>query len=121
MNATPPHIPETLLILDLETTGLSPEKHHCIELGAVLFSVSLRTTLSQVSTLLPVDKNPAQWVNKISARASQRPQPWQQTLKLFEMMAQQADLAVAQRQLWIRTPGSGGNISVGMSLLEIIM
>ena len=88
-------VPETLLILDLETTGLSPKTHHCLELGAVLFSVSLRTTLGQVSTLFPVDKNPAQRINRISPEASQRPQPWEQTLDLFQVMAQHADVAVA--------------------------
>lgn len=92
--AQPPSL-ETLLILDVETTGLSPEKHRCIELGAVLFSVSLRTTLSQVSMLFPVDKNPAQRINRISPEASQRPQPWQQTLELFQVMTQHADVAVA--------------------------
>lgn len=91
---TPP-LPETLLILDVETTGFSPEKDRCIELGAVLFSVSLRTTLSQVSMLFPVDKNPAQRINRISPEASQRPQPWQQTLELFQVMAQHADVVVA--------------------------
>lgn len=95
MTTTSPPLPETLLILDLETTGLSPEKDHCIELGAVLFSVSLRATLSQVSTLFPVDKNPAQRINRISPKASQRPQPWEQTLELFQVMTQHADVAVA--------------------------
>ena len=95
MTTTRPPSLETLLILDLETTGLSPEQHRCIELGAVLFSVSLRTTLSQVSTLFPVDRNPAQWINRISPEASQRPQPWQQTLELFQVMVQYADVAVA--------------------------
>ena len=95
MTATQPPSLETLLIVDVETTGLSPEKHRCIELGAVLFSVSLRTTLSQVSMLFPVDKNPAQRINRISPEASQRPQPWQQTLELFQVMTQHADVAVA--------------------------
>ena len=95
MTATQQPSLETLLILDLETTGFSPEKHRCIELGAVLFSVSLRTTLSQVSMLFPVDQNPAQRINRISPEASQRPQPWQQTLELFQVMAQHADAAVA--------------------------
>ena len=95
MTATQPPSLETLLILDLETTGFSPEKHRCIELGAVLFSVSLRTTLSQVSMLFPVDQNPAQRINRISPEASQRPQPWRQTLELFQVMAQYADAAVA--------------------------
>jgi len=101
MTATQQPSLETLLILDLETTGFSPEKHRCIELGAVLFSVSLRTTLSQVSMLFPVDQNPAQRINSISPEASQRPQPWQQTLELFQVMAQHADAAVAHPcQLW---------------------
>ena len=78
MTTPSPLPPKILLILDLETTGLSPEKYRCIELGAVLFSVSMRTILSQVSTLFPVDKNPAQRINRISPEASQRPQPWQQ-------------------------------------------
>ena len=95
MTATQPPSLETLLILDVETTGFSPEKHRCIELGAVLFSVSLRTTLSQVSMLFPVDRNPAQRINRIAPEASQRPQPWRQTLELFQVMAQHADAAVA--------------------------
>lgn len=95
MTTTRPPSLETLLILDLETTGLSPEKHRCIELGAVLFSVSLRTTLSQVSMLFPVDQNSAQRINRISPEASQRPQPWEQALELFQSMAQHADVAVA--------------------------
>ena len=108
MTTTRPPSLETLLILDLETTGFSPEKHHCIELGAVLFSVSLRTTLSQVSTLFPVDRNPAQPINRISPEASQRPQPWEQTLELFQVMAQHADVAVAHNvsfdRRWFGSP-----------------
>ena len=95
MTTTRPPSLETLLILDLETTGFSPEKHRCIELGAVLFSVSLRTTLSQVSMLFPVAQNPAQRINRIAPEASQRPQPWEQALELFQSMAQHADVAVA--------------------------
>lgn len=95
MTVTQPPSLETLLILDLETMGLSPEKHRRIESGGVLFSVSLRTTLSQVSTLFPVDENPAQRINRISPKASQRPQPWGQALELFQVMAQHADAVVA--------------------------
>ena len=44
-----PNPPETLLILDTETTALRPEEGQCIEVGAVLFHVPQRAVLTQVS------------------------------------------------------------------------
>lgn len=102
MAITTPPVPTTLLILDLETTGLSPERDRCIELAAVLFSVPLRTTLSQVSTLFPVEENQVERINGISPSASQCRQPWRQALALFVAMAQQADAAVAHNAAFDR-------------------
>ena len=102
MAPTTPPVPKTLLILDLETTGLDPARDHCIELAAILFSVPLRTTLSQVSTLFPVKANQAERINRIPVAASQCRQPWQQALRFFAAMAQQADTAVAHNAAFDR-------------------
>lgn len=108
MAITTPPVPTNLLILDLETTGLHPGQDHCIELAAVLFSVPLRTTLSQMSILFPVEENQAERINGISPAASQQRQPWDQALELFGAMAQHADAAVAHNvafdRPWFGTP-----------------
>jgi DNA polymerase-3 subunit epsilon len=61
----------TLLIIDLETTGLKPETDSPIELGAILYSIPDHCTIQQISTLFSVMDNPAENINRISAKASQ--------------------------------------------------
>jgi DNA polymerase-3 subunit epsilon len=92
---TPADLPDRLLIIDTETTGLDPDRHHCLEVGAILFSVPQRSVLTQLSFLLPVRSNPARAVNGIDPRATQEPHPWQQSLYLLETMASAAHVAVA--------------------------
>lgn len=93
--STTPASPQRLLILDTETTGLDPAEHHCIEVGAVLFDVPLRSVLSQVSFLLPCERNPAQAVNGIDPRLTRQEQPWQGALSCFLALVESADLLVA--------------------------
>ena len=88
-------LPERLLILDTETTGLLSERDHCIEIGAVLFHVAERAVLDQVSFLLPCQDNPAEPINGINAAVSRTPQPWQAGLQFFQAMLDAADLVVA--------------------------
>ena len=40
--------PQTLLIIDTETSGLEPEEHHCLELGAILIDIPSRQILAQI-------------------------------------------------------------------------
>jgi DNA polymerase-3 subunit epsilon len=62
---------DTVLILDLETTGFDPNCDRVIELGAILYSIPHRCTLQQLSTLFPVQANPVESVNHIPAAAAQ--------------------------------------------------
>ena len=87
--------PEQLLIVDTETTGLHADTDHCLEVGAILFSVSSRQVLAQVSFLLPVESNPAEAINRIPASVTRMPQPWQQGLVYFQELMNSADLLVA--------------------------
>ena len=101
--------PSTLLIVDTETTGLSPSDGSCVEVGAILFAVRPRAVLSQISFLLPVEHNPAQAINGIDAAVSRLDQPWQASLSCFEAMAAHCDAVLAHnaafdRQWFGRSP-----------------
>ena len=95
-------LPQQLLIIDTETTGLEPTLHQCLEVGAILFSVPHRCVLSQLSFLLPATSNPAIAVNGIDPKATQLSPPWHQSLQLFEAMAAAADVAVAHNACFDR-------------------
>jgi DNA polymerase-3 subunit epsilon len=83
--ASPPSVvPRTLLILDTETTGLDPETHHCVEVGAILFDVQSRAVLAQQSFLLPAETNAAEPINRIPAAVTRLPQPWKEGLRWFQ-------------------------------------
>jgi DNA polymerase III subunit epsilon len=58
------------MIVDVETTGLDPEADAVIEVAAILYSTEHRAILQQVSTLLPVRKNPAEDVNGIKVEVA---------------------------------------------------
>ena len=100
--STPAGCPRYLLILDTETTGLDPEQHQCIEVGAVLFDVPQRAVLSQISFLLPCQSNPAQAINGIDPAVSRQPQPWRQALQCFEAMLEAADVVLAHNAAFDR-------------------
>jgi DNA polymerase-3 subunit epsilon len=95
-------LPERLLIVDTETTGLDPQRHRCIEVGAVLFDVPHRAVLSQVSFLLPCQDNPAVAVNGIPPAVSQRPQPWKASLQCFGALLGAADVVLAHNAAFDR-------------------
>ncbi len=86
---------EKVLIIDTETTGLDENKDEVLEIGCILFHVSSRSVLSQVSFLLPVSTNEAEYVNGISAEVTNIDQPWQDGLDFFLKLVDYSDLIVA--------------------------
>jgi DNA polymerase-3 subunit epsilon len=57
------------LLIDTETTSLDPKDGRVIEIGAVVYSLTSRTTLAQFSGLLPADSNAAENINRIPTAA----------------------------------------------------
>ena len=88
-------VPSKLLIVDTETTGLNPVSSKCLEVGAILFHVESRSVLSQQSFLLPVDKNDAEFINRIPAEITQIVQPWNEGLQYLTNLIEAADVLVA--------------------------
>ncbi len=95
-------VPERVLLLDTETTALSPQTGQCIEVGAILFHVPSRSVLQQVSFLLPCTSNPAESVNGIPAALTRLEQPWRQALACFEAMVAASDVLVAHNAAFDR-------------------
>ena len=94
--------PQTLLILDTETTGLSPDDSQCIEVGAILFDVPHRAVLNQVSFLIPSLENGAEAINKIPAAITLIKQPTLPLLTAFYEMAKTADAVIAHNAAFDR-------------------
>tara|TARA_B100000700_G_C14915477_1_gene794436 strand:+ start:117 stop:968 length:852 start_codon:yes stop_codon:yes gene_type:complete len=88
-------LPEFLLILDTETTGLDPKKDFCMELGSILFHVKSREVLAQQSFLIPVQNNNAEGINRIPAAITRLNQEWKKGLDYFQCLLEKADAVVA--------------------------
>ena len=101
-DAASPPVPQRLLILDTETTGLDPGAHRCIEVGALLFSVPHRAVLSQISFLLPCERNEARSVNGIDPAATRQAQALPQALACFEALLEAADVVLAHNAAFDR-------------------
>ena len=95
-------LPETLLILDTETSGLDPKQDHCLEVGAILFHAPRGAVLAQHSFLLPVQDNAAESINHIPADVTRLNQPWREGLEYFQALLDSAELLVAHNAAFDR-------------------
>ncbi len=87
--------PKKLLIIDTETNGLDPNSNSCIEIGSILFDVSHRSVLAQLSFLIPVEINEAEYINNIPPILTQVDQSWREALKYFQILVSKSDAIVA--------------------------
>ena len=85
----------TLLILDTECSGLSPETDRIIEIGCVLYSLEQRCILSTWSELILGDTNAAYEVNRIPVEALTHGARLNDALASLESYASRADALVA--------------------------
>lgn len=83
-----------LLILDTETTGVTPESA-TIEVAGILFNEITCTRIASISTLLACDTNPAQAINRISPKDAQIAPAAGPVLDILRDWAEEADYALA--------------------------
>ena len=96
LNATPSKKSVgSVLILDTETTGLDENNNEVIEVGCILFNVPFKSVLSQLSFLLPVDINEAEFINGIPVEVSNVIQPWKEGIQYFLKLIESCDFIVA--------------------------
>ena len=86
---------ESVLILDTETTGLDENNNEVIEIGCILFNVPFKSVISQLSFLLPVKVNDAEYINGISVDVSNVFHPWNESMQLFLKFVDASDFLIA--------------------------
>lgn len=84
-----------ILIVDTETTGLSPEKCNTIELAAILYNVEHKQMLQCFSTLLPCEINPVEHINGIPAALTQQLYSPSGFIQMFESLSSFSDAIIA--------------------------
>lgn len=100
---------KNILIIDTETTGLDTENGQVLEIAAIFYNIETRCIISQVSTLLYAEENPAFAINKIKVEACKETVPQIQidALSLVKQMMMDCDALVAHNaafdKKWIET------------------
>ena len=89
---------QNILILDTETTGLSPADSVCIEVGAILFNVPQKAVVTQLSFVLPCLLNSAEHINHIPASVTTLGPGPEAGLSLFMQLVDASDAIIAHNK-----------------------
>jgi len=101
---------ESILILDTETTGLDENNDEVIEIGCILFNVPHQSVISQLSFLLPVETNDAEFINGIPVDVSNVIQPWREGIQFFLKLVESCDFIVAHNAAFDKKWFGRGNL-----------
>jgi DNA polymerase-3 subunit epsilon len=104
---------ETILLLDTETTGLSPETDRIVEVGLVRWSVTHRAVLSTWSELVQGPDNAARGVNGIPPEALPLGTTLERALAIIDRYAKRSDIIVAQRAEFDRSFIEAAGLTIG--------
>ena len=101
---------KNVLILDTETTGLSPVDSVCIEVGAILFNVPQKAVVAQLSFVLPCLVNPVENINHIPAAVTTLGPGPEASLSLFMQLVDVSDAIIAHNTLFDQQWFGQGNL-----------
>jgi len=101
---------KSVLILDTETTGLDENNDEVIEIGCILFNVTFKSVLSQLSFLMPVETNAAEFINEIPVNVANVMQPWKEGIQFFLKLVEASDFIVAHNAAFDKKWFGNGNL-----------
>lgn len=86
---------KNIVIIDIETTGLSPLTDKIIEIGALLFNIEHKIVLQTCSFFLPCNNNPVEHINNIKAEWTSKHRSHSGGILMLRNMIKQADAIIA--------------------------